>query len=154
MKIRLDFVTNSSSSSYICEICKDSESGWDLSISDTEFMQCDRGHTFCICHLTDDELVYGTTLYMENNTHDAEEKQEWKDFLASSNCECGQDMLDWVCHNGYDGNEILYEFPSGACPICSFRYITDELIIAFILKTTGTTREEIDNAVRKSLKGN
>lgn len=38
MKFRSTFVTNSSSSSYVCEICGRTESGYDLGLSDCEMM--------------------------------------------------------------------------------------------------------------------
>ena len=47
MKFRKDFVTNSSSSSYVCEICGRSESGWDIGLSECEMMECVNGHVFC-----------------------------------------------------------------------------------------------------------
>ena len=47
MKFRSTFVTNSSSSSYVCEICGRTESGWDLGLSECEMMECINGHVFC-----------------------------------------------------------------------------------------------------------
>ena len=47
MKKRLDFVTNSSSSSFFCEICVRNESGWDMGLSEAEMMECVNGHIFC-----------------------------------------------------------------------------------------------------------
>lgn len=47
MKFRKDFVTNSSSSSYVCEICGRTESGFDIGLSEVEIMECVNGHTFC-----------------------------------------------------------------------------------------------------------
>ena len=47
MKFRKDFVTNSSSSSYVCEICGRTESGWDMGLSDCDMMECVNGHVFC-----------------------------------------------------------------------------------------------------------
>lgn len=44
--IRLGFVSNSSSSSFICNICNGTESGYDASLSDFEMVECSNGHTF------------------------------------------------------------------------------------------------------------
>jgi hypothetical protein len=46
MKYRQGFVTNSSSSSFICQISGRSEEGYDLSLSDAEMYICQNGHTF------------------------------------------------------------------------------------------------------------
>lgn len=51
MKYRTTFVTNSSSSSYICDICSECDCGRDLSIRDTNMIQCKNGHTLCQNHL-------------------------------------------------------------------------------------------------------
>lgn len=57
MKIRNGFVSNSSSSSFICEICNRTEIGWDSnSVTDYDMVRCVNDHTFCASHLitTDD----------------------------------------------------------------------------------------------------
>lgn len=46
MKIRMGFVSNSSSSSFICMICDEIESGWDFSLGDVNMCQCVHGHVF------------------------------------------------------------------------------------------------------------
>ena len=33
-KYRKDFVTNSSSSSFVCDVCGETASGWDMGLSD------------------------------------------------------------------------------------------------------------------------
>jgi hypothetical protein len=50
MKTRLGFVSNSSSSSYTCQICHRTESGMDLGYYDAGMWQCKLGHTFCAEH--------------------------------------------------------------------------------------------------------
>jgi hypothetical protein len=51
MKYRKDFVTNSSSSSFLCEICSRTEEGYDMSLEDAGMCSCENGHTFCESHL-------------------------------------------------------------------------------------------------------
>jgi hypothetical protein len=51
MKIRQGFVSNSSSSSFICKVCGDNQSGWDISLSEAEMYECEAGHIFCRCHI-------------------------------------------------------------------------------------------------------
>lgn len=50
MKYRKDFVTNSSSSSYVCDICGNEVSGFDCSVRDGDMFECMNGHVICnIC---------------------------------------------------------------------------------------------------------
>jgi hypothetical protein len=44
MKIRTGFVSNSSSSSFICSICGETESGYDASPEDLGMKKCENGH--------------------------------------------------------------------------------------------------------------
>lgn len=60
MKIRSGFVSNSSSSSFVCDLCGNAESGYDMSIQDADMFRCtDCGKEYCISHKlspSDDEL--------------------------------------------------------------------------------------------------
>jgi hypothetical protein len=47
MKLRLDHVTNSSSSSFVCDICGRAESGWDMCLTEVDMIECENGHTIC-----------------------------------------------------------------------------------------------------------
>ena len=47
MKIRNGFVSNSSSSSFICDFCGSVVSDRDLSMEDAGMLMCENGHTFC-----------------------------------------------------------------------------------------------------------
>jgi hypothetical protein len=47
MKVRQGFVSNSSSSSFTCDVCGETESGWDYCLSDVDMYKCQNSHTFC-----------------------------------------------------------------------------------------------------------
>lgn len=50
MKLRNSFVANSSSSSFICEICGETHTAWDASASDFDMVYCVHGHLMCDEH--------------------------------------------------------------------------------------------------------
>ena len=54
MKIRQGFVSNSSSSSFVCQVCGEEASGWDIGLEEACMYECEYGHTFCEDHLTKD----------------------------------------------------------------------------------------------------
>jgi len=51
VKVRNGFVSNSSSSSFICDVCGSVKSGWNLSLQDADMIECANGHTVCTSHL-------------------------------------------------------------------------------------------------------
>ena len=60
MKVRHGFVSNSSSSSFMCAVCGEIESGYDLSLSDCEMSRCEHGHEFHNSHAELDFFEDGT----------------------------------------------------------------------------------------------
>ncbi len=137
MKFRKDFVTNSSSSSFICEICGASESGWDLGAGDLGFCCCVNGHTFCDEHLLErpskEEMI--------------------KEILAS---DCNDETEDEL--NEMSEEEIYneryteggsYEIPETMCPICQFIEYSESDLAAYLLKEYGIPRETVFEEVKK-----
>jgi len=51
MKIRQGFVSNSSSSSFTCDVCGRTRSVWDMNLTEIGMMQCENGHTVCVHHV-------------------------------------------------------------------------------------------------------
>ncbi len=66
MKFRSGFVSNSSSSSFVCEICKEIVSGMDMGLEDAEMVRCENDHTFCESHINS-ELEDEFQEYLESD---------------------------------------------------------------------------------------
>ena len=137
MKYRKDFVTNSSSSSYICEICGETAHGMDLSIRDAEMCECVNGHIFC-------------------NEHSLERpsKEEMiKDILSRglgdySEAEL-QEMSEESLYNNVFTDGGRYDLPEMACPICQFIEYSEKDLSAYLLKEYGVPRDEVFAEVKK-----
>ena len=59
MKIRNGFVSNSSSSSFICNVCGGIESGYDESLRDLGMQMCEHEHYYHTSHSLDDFMEAG-----------------------------------------------------------------------------------------------
>lgn len=136
MKFRKDFVTNSSSSSYICEICGAECIGMDLSLSDAEMSYCVNGH--CVC----DEDMYAIPMelmiseLMQVTTRHGEE-----DLAGMSYGEL-RDQYNYY----YDGR---WNVPEECCPICRFEEYSDEDMAAYLLAEYKISREEVFSEIKK-----
>ena len=60
MKIRNGFVTNSSSSSFVCSYrnCEREYNGWDWYEFDAGFATCENYHKFCIDHMNPEDVEH------------------------------------------------------------------------------------------------
>jgi len=133
MKIRNGFVSNSSSSSFTCDICGETESGMDLCLSDAEMFECENGHTF--------------------HTGCSESKEVEK-FLE--NC-CDEEIEDPDNPEEYiknpDFNEDgRYEVPAKFCDICNFREILDNDGLCFLLNKLGRSRADLIKEIKDTFK--
>ena len=137
MKIRKDFVTNSSSSSYVCEICGRSESGWDLGLSECEMMECVNGHVFCWNEAlapTKEEMIK-TLLETNYNLYYTEEKLKAMD---------DDDLLYTFIEN-----DNYYDVPECMCPICQFIEYSEYDLSEYLLKEYGVSRDEVFAEVKQ-----
>ena len=149
MKFRSTFVTNSSSSSYVCEICGRTETGYDLGLSDCEMMECVNGHIFCYDESLEipskEELI---KMILENewniNAWDYENRYS-RDFSEEELIVMEEDdLFDKFCsENGY------YEVPECVCPICQFIEYSEYDLSAYLLKEYKIPREEAFEEVKK-----
>ena len=73
MKRRKCFVANSSSSSYTCDVCGNTVSGWDCSLYEYDMFECKNGHIICAdsC-LCSEELKKQYDDYVSDENEDEE----------------------------------------------------------------------------------
>jgi hypothetical protein len=109
MKIRKGFVSNSSTTSFVCDICGASEAGMDASPQDFGFIQCQNEHIIC-----EDEALEGYIIY--DNTGNNGDPDEY-----SSEIRNAVDMI---------GSCISEEF----CPICQFEVASNKDIDRYLSK--------------------
>ena len=140
-KFRKDFVTNSSSSSFICEICGRVESGWDMGLSEAEMMECVNGHTFCV----DESLDYPDKkdlikMILENEWNEVYIGNGQYEYISDVELEeyDEEDLFDKFCSDGG-----YYEVPECVCPICNFLEYSEYDLSKYLLKEYGVPREEV-----------
>lgn len=129
MKLRTDFVTNSSSSSFVCEICGRVETVYDASLSDIEMMKCVNGHTFCC------EEALERPPREEFIKHMLEDEYN---LITKDELEAMDD--DELC---YECTEYWHQVPECMCPICQFIEYSEYDLSAYLLKEYGVSRDEV-----------
>ena len=148
MKFRKDFVTNSSSSSYVCEICGRSESGWDMGLSDCDMMECENGHIFCCDEAlekpTKEEMI---NMILENswNNHWDDSIEDFRNYTEEEISTLDEEIIfeEWITEGGY------YGVPECMCPICQFIKYSEYDLSAYLLKEYGVSRDEVFAEVKK-----
>jgi len=140
MKFRKDFVTNSSSSSYICDICDREECGYDLSLSDIYMNECENGHVFCQDHMTFDTFTVDSFKKAVENDRWLDSSLKEKIRYSDESLETLIDMVKKECDN--------YSIPAFMCPICSFNSVS----MSDVEKYKSAKLRQTDEAIKKEIK--
>jgi len=152
MKIRKCFVSNSSSSSYICDICGEEVSGYDLSLEDIEMFECENNHIFCEEHLKEDikEIeIIKEFLLNKNSNSSKEDKEKLKEMLKNNINE--DEIIEHFEEYGKN-SEGRYSLPSKFCPLCQLDYLTSDDLIYYLLKRSNLSKEDILKEIKLSFK--
>lgn len=151
MKIRIGFVSNSSSSSYTCDICGCVESGWDMCLSEAEMFECSNGHVFCESHIenvTDEELYVSM---LEQGIKKYGNKYEDEDKLNKVNS-CVEEERESFCEEQLENTDWRYDYPKKYCPICSLKEINDSELLEYLKYGIGMDIENILEDMRDKFK--
>ena len=125
MKTRKGFVSNSSSSSFICDICGKTASGFDISPCDFDMALCENGHIFCYDHAVDIESP--CKVHYKYSDEDVEY----------------DNMFEAEAHEG--------EVPRQYCPICNFKELATGDCLKY-LALTGRDRNAILKEIKERFK--
>jgi hypothetical protein len=138
MKKRFGFVSNSSSSSFTCDICGCTESGYDACLRDFGMSECERGHTFCDKHKQDRSLSVEEkrTAIIRSGCWEDQQKERVR---ALSD----EEMLDEF--EDIDWEYLIQEY----CPICQFICITPNDALQYLLHSTGKTQQQILSDIKQ-----
>jgi hypothetical protein len=149
MKIRSGFVSNSSSSSFTCDICHTTEEVCDGCGESGEWFSCENGHTWCSGHeknifnkpaeeirevlIKDAEENYSTTELTDEvlrieELPDADLLDEYKEYLSETG----------------DSSDI----PAENCPICNFSVFLYDDIEEYLIKKSGKPLKEIKAQIK------
>lgn len=146
MKIRKDFVTNSSSSSYICNVCGREESGYDLDFRDFEFVQCENGHLFCTEHINLNKKDIIEYLKLK----DVSNKEINEIFENIKTNQLLETLDKWYTDN--EDEDIFYNFPSELCPICQMKECSFDDINDYKNVLLGKSNKEIFKLAKEKFK--
>jgi len=124
MKRRSGFVSNSSTSSFTCDICGEAYTGWDACPSEFECSTCEFEHVMCDEHLLDAE-----TPMVDGCQHKFDRE-------ANKFCpECGIGAKV-----EYDDEDYM---SSAFCPICQFQTYSEYDMAKYLEKTRKISRDEV-----------
>ena len=117
MKIRQGFVSNSSSSSFICAICKETETSMNGDVGEVDMCQCECGHIMCIKHI---QKLSAEEFLQEIKTNNVF-GDEIKELLSCDNMEeIKQRNLEKLLEDTMFDYELecFYDLNSNRCPVC------------------------------------
>jgi len=165
MKKRIGFVSNSSSSSFICDISGEVVSGRDISLEEAEMYECENGHTFLreytACEIDDlpmeikRNLIAGNEVFADYNIADRDEREadlnKRKNIFTEKFTD--EEINSAIEDEDYDDDvKNGYNIPAEMCPLCSFSIIADREATLYFFKKYNMTQEILAAEIKGKFK--
>lgn len=159
MKIRLGFVSNSSSSSFVCEVSGTVLTGYNGEYDELT-AQCDCGHEFLAEYLLPSEeierdistegLRADLLTIFENDEDEAKTKliQKADEETISELSEDYADELESL----YESSDEGYDIPSSRCPLCQFKEIQWNDLANYLMTKHNEEYENVLNEIKNKFK--
>lgn len=147
MKIRNGFVSNSSSSSFICDVSGRVESGMDMCIEDAGMYECENGHTIDEDYVLEYDLREMVVSSLKREIATYENKYGDVDKLAKINEITDEDELQEYVEEEMDLEE-RYNLPAAACPICQLEESTSDDMVKYLLKELNKTKKDAQKDIK------
>jgi len=152
MKVRNGFVSNSSSSSFTCDVCGTTESGMDASPSDFDMDTCVNGHTFCNDHSTVDRTSLTPEQYRDAIRNEIK-KCTWLDKEKIQADIVEMEMVpDDELEDYYNDNCGVEGVPEYLCPICNFTSLSRDDGFLYLKKKFSMGDKEILESIKVHFK--
>jgi len=151
MKIRTGFVSNSSSTSFTCDVCGEDVSGWDLCISDSGMCQCQNGHTFCEEHQRSgvEELTIDQKReILVNNAQSAKLNDYWTVDKRDEEVQRMRGLDEDEVEETYEDFKSDVGVDPRYCPICQFIEPEQGDMLKFALSELGIDQSELIKRVK------
>lgn len=142
MKIRLDFVTNSSSSSFVCEICGRTETYYD-GLEDVDGCECQNGHEICTEHLLNPTREEMIERILSNTYYESDRGGEFQ-YAREELDKMDDDSLYNILLGRY-GDEV----DSILCPICQFEEYSTYDMMRYLYTKYKIPMEEAFEEIKK-----
>lgn len=160
MKIRTGFVSNSSSSSFICDVCGTIQSGWSLDLADTDMIMCVNGHVFCSEHV---EKPYGKKAIIEFLKDQAKKSPkrgsdspapDYEGFIERLKNMPDDEPYDYSTEESrkFGLYNLQEEYPESLCPVCQMKAFRDEEVMLYMIKRSGMTYNDVYDEIRRTMK--
>lgn len=155
MKIRTGFVSNSSSSSFTCQVSGITLAGWDGEYEEPT-AECVCGHEFLAEYLLPGEEIE-RDLSLEGKRADLNQIFRHDDVKLKMLESAGDDVIEELYKDHEDAINDLYEpessgydLPSERCPLCQLKEIAQDDLVAYLLKKyVGGNQEKVLKEIRQ-----